>query len=716
MVLGMPLLARPKENGKQELLSNHCIRVAKKTAELFLEAGFNNEDLALTTGLFHDFGKLNPYYQKFAKTKDSNAYPPKLRQHTTLSTILLRNLSKLSKQQRSKAAICISAHHSSLRNEMSNQLGLTAEAEQHIKTEMIAALPKFINELYASDPITKRFVSGGRDIEFLTDRPVKAEGDGVSTFLECIFLFSSLLQADRGSFKEWETPLFRKKFDTINLIKSGGTLTLLSSFRNEFQRYIMENNQFNDRIMVLEAPTGIGKTKIFLDILNKLSKEEEFERVFYFSPLLALTEDFERNLRKVVKNDSDVLYYTYTYKGTFEDKKKSKETGGYEHPWDFRTESFNYPLIVTTTQRLLITLFSNYSRDKLKLLSLKHSVLVVDEVQTIPRSILPATIFMLERIAERTNSKLILVSATIPEELKRFPRIRTNSSLRDRYLKKINKKIEFVNKFDLSELNRDGKKLAMFNTRKGALAHSDDAQIYLTSGIKKVDRKKRLEQICSSKALVVSTQVIEAGVDISFDYMWREIAPLDNVIQAAGRLNREANNPHSKLEVFDNGNVAVPYGDLEFKLSRDYFLENPKTDLIAIYSYLTSSYYPALYERHMENKEKSEALLNYIKSLRFNRVWEEVRANFKETGQTIIIPPANLLEKIRKEATIKRIKFGKYAEYSANFPGSISHPQYKKAFNLLDPDLRDKGILIPMNGNIDELYDDYVGLDKWIKK
>ena len=139
--------------------------------------------------------------------------------------------------------------------------------------------------------------------------------------------------------------------------------------------------EFEDRLMVLKAPTGIGKTKIFLDIVSRLSKKRAFERVFYFSPLLALTEDFEAKLfgenegKSVIKQKDleKVLIYNHAFVGSLLQKTSGKsndeEEKGFRKTREyFEIESFNRELIVSTTQRLLMVLYSNGPADKEKLL------------------------------------------------------------------------------------------------------------------------------------------------------------------------------------------------------------------------------------------------------------------------------------------------------------------------------------------------------------
>ena len=229
-----------------------------------------------------------------------------------------------------------------------------------------------------------------------------------------------------------------------------------------FQEQLLSENKFEDKLAILKAPTGIGKTKIFLDIVNKAASNQRFERVFYFSPLLALTDDFEGKLFGTEKgasvlNQADaekVLVYNHAFTGSLLKKRQSKDSGVWldaeaDEPEFFKTkeyferESFNKQLIITTTQRLLMVLYSNEPADKEKLVSFKNSFLIIDEVQTIPKVLLPNLIALLKALTEKYNSKILLVSATIPDELQGIAKLVTPKEVEDKYLQMTAKRIEY---------------------------------------------------------------------------------------------------------------------------------------------------------------------------------------------------------------------------------------------------------------------------------
>ena len=144
-------------------------------------------------------------------------------------------------------------------------------------------------------------------------------------------------------------PAFDIDLNTGVLVRTGFPL---SEIRMSFQERLLRENKFEDKLAILKAPTGIGKTKIFLDIISKATGSQRFERVFYFSPLLALTDDFEgkplRQKGASVLNQADaekVLVYNHAFSGSLFKKRQSKDSGVWldaeaEDPEFFKTQEY----------------------------------------------------------------------------------------------------------------------------------------------------------------------------------------------------------------------------------------------------------------------------------------------------------------------------------------------------------------------------------------
>jgi len=734
-------LSHPVEENTS--LVEHSLKVAEKAKELISSTNFDKNvcDAAFYAGFLHDLGKLNPFYQNLFSTPcDKRSDVEKelgakyARMHSILSAWAASKLLSnriLTEQNINAVLVAIAAHHSGLKKLEQ----FDTEEQQHLKESkegMFKNLEEYFSEIKVYpcaseldfDKCMKKF---NRPIYF--DRYTAEKENALEDYLTVSCIFSALLQSDKGSFNPWKTPKFDLVLSTEKLVRKGSKL---SDLRTAFQTSVFSGNDFKGRILILKAPTGIGKTKIFLDLAVLLAKRENLERVFYFSPLLALTEDFENKLDSIIDKSAkkDVLVYNHLFSRTLAEKDEEKEATDYL-TWNFEAESFNKKMIVTTTQRLLITLYSNKAYDKIKLLSFKNSLLIVDEVQTIPKFLLPNLLSMLKKISERLNSKILLVSATIPDQLKGVQYININEKIAKEYLKKTRKEISFKNNFNVREIlpkpdtNILVNILVMVNTRRKACelyklisnGSTYPNVVYISSGIRKSDRTRIINHIKNEPGnIVVSTQVLEAGVDISFSKIYREVAPLDNIVQVLGRLNREMENKESsRMLVFKIDANNRPYSELEFRAS-EKILSDIK-DSCELYEKLPD-YYKDVLERNEENKEKADCFESLFQNCDYEKIWNTVNKDVLSEGweDTVFIPDKSTPWKELKRDLLRsrrKLNLQKWGGLTANLPIS---PFEQKIRNLFDDELFEKDILLPKEDCIDKIYDKNLGLDKWIQK
>jgi CRISPR-associated endonuclease/helicase Cas3 len=496
--------------------------------------------------------------------------------------------------------------------------------------------------------------------------------------------------------------------------------------------------------MVLEAPTGIGKTKILLDLIRKLTSSGDYERVFYFSPLLALTDDFENKLydakgRSVIRTEDvdSVLTYNHVYVGSLERKLLDEleiddvAEDYYKTQEYFESETFNQKLVITTTQRLLHVLYSNSVSNKIKLLSLKNSILVLDEVQTIPKFLLPNFISTISHIAEMMNSKILLVSATVPNQIKNtLSRMNCSQDITREYMRRTVKNIQYLDNFKIeleaSKFRKNERILMIANTRRKALHLFDslsklyDHAIYLSSGITKRNRRALFTQLRGAEpALVVSTQVMEAGVDVSFAKLYREVSPLDSVIQAMGRLNREAESSEpATMIVFKPPNADwKPYSELEYDESLEILRE--VTNSQELYDRLPE-YYAKIDEKNLKNRNLARELEDKIRKLEFDEVWDFIFKNVlsEDSRGSVLIPSTDEWTEVKEYYSRKggKPRIGRrnpYAELMAELPNT---PRELKIGDLFDQDLLKNDVLLPRRECINRLYDETTGLDALMRQ
>ena len=760
-------LARPRVNkGSQKIdnsgLLDHSMKVALRAREL--ASGMGIEDSAFYSGLLHDLGKLNPYYQLLFSSDPSKQQAVKkqldrdyLRAHAIFSALAaydLANIASIPRLVQKQILFAVAGHHSKL-----TQFHRSLEFCDRDKLRFERSFKgTYDNLVHFRENVTEIEQFKGLDWDECLEnfkeqiRPMN-EGNfsgikSIEDFLGFSSVFSALIQADRGSFFEkFPQPAFGINLNTGVLVRTGSPL---SEIRMNFQNTLLRENKFQDKLAILKAPTGIGKTKIFLDIVNKISGFPRFERVFYFSPLLALTDDFEgklfgseNDLSVLSQADAEhVLVYNHAFTGSLLKKRQSRDSGSWldaeaDNPEFFKTqeyferESFNKQLIITTTQRLLMVLYSNEPADKEKLISFKNSFLIIDEVQTIPKVLLPNLLSLLKALTEKYNSRILLVSATIPDELQGLPKLATPEGLEKRYLQMTVKRIEYQDvlnvNHEFSLFRNDERALFMFNTRRKALGFFEKVlmlkpdALYLSSGIKKCARSQIIQKSLSKKtpATVVSTQVLEAGVDVSFSRMYREMAPLDNIVQAMGRLNREGERSEPVLTVFRDDGDYKPYSQLEVEESVNLIPRLHSS--MDLYDALPG-YYKKVSAENLGNKNLTKELDNKMRNLDFDGVWDFIKGHAlpAELGDSILVPNSEEWVEVKDQflssdsAKGRGKLYTRYAELMAQLPGFLEKIGGLDA--LLDEELLERGVLMPKKENLDMVYDPKVGLDKWVKK
>jgi CRISPR-associated endonuclease/helicase Cas3 len=731
-------LSHPIEEPKHSLLK-HSIAVAERTKELLSYTKFQNSELGFFSGLLHDMGKLNPYYQILFETdklhrdevnkelteKYSDVHSPY--SAWIASKLLGKIQGPIDYVALDKVITLIYGHHSRLHRSIGDRPFIKSEKFKDTQKEMFANLEKFshvssINQAFRSlqwDMCLTRFLD---PIGFEVEVSPKSN-DAVNDFLELSVAFSCLLQADRGSFLDQNFSKFNVGIDTSKLINIGSKL---SPIRNIIQKELLSGFEF-EPVVIISAPTGSGKTKVFLDLINSYkSKYENLERIFYFSPLLALTEDFERKLTNTVSDTDEVLIYNHLFSGSIEEKRSFESGQVYDSQWIFENESFNRPFIITTTQRLLITIFSNKQADKLKLASFRNSLLIIDEVQTIPKYILKSLVHILNSMDQFLGTRTLLVSATIPYELHALPQNQPSKETFRSYLDLTKKQVSFQ-RWSLDDIKK-GKTLVMANTRRKAANIFQDINtrfpgtLYLSSGIRKRDKIKTLSQIHENEQsniqfILVSTQVVEAGVDLSFSHIFREKAPLDSIIQVMGRLNREGeDDDQSRLILYEYDHKYQPYSKLELDESEKILkMARNSTDL---YSSL-AQYYKSVSEKNKLYKDHARQLDGLIARLDFDGIWDFINSHvldntLENERDTVLIPDIHEWDKIKEllmKTKLSKTDYRTFSNISASLPKRVYDLDIQDYF---DVDVLEKNILLPKKEHLNDVYDGVLGTDKWL--
>ncbi len=418
--------------------------------------------------------------------------------------------------------------------------------------------------------------------------------NSIETYFFLKEVFSKLIFADkfeaifRGVYCEDTPPDWEIfKASLIQLIES--KRNTMTAIRNEARNEIIKNYFSNKtkRIFIIEAPTGIGKTFSALHLALEIAAGKKKKKIITALPMTSIIDQTFNVYLNVIDEKHLLKYHHLTHSKNYVDsyQESMDEAQKYRQKNDFLAMSWAHDsVIVTTFNQLFNAFYSNRNRDLIKFWGLRDSVIILDEIQAIPRILLQDISKTISFLATEFNIDFILMSATIPEIKHFIGREITAELLDNRYFAMdfnnrytlclradIDDEVKLIDEI-LKEYDCHNSILCVVNTKKLSLKifrflekHILSDQLFLlnTNFIPK-QRKKIIEDIKArlkdnQKTVLVSTQVIEAGVDLDFDYGIREFAPLYSIIQTAGRINREGLKTNSTLTITEQISRRGPY-------------------------------------------------------------------------------------------------------------------------------------------------------------
>ena len=468
--------------------------------------------------------------------------------------------------------------------------------------------------------------------------------------LESFFIFkkrySRLILADKfeAIFSESYQNLAALNAEKIDLyidrIKSLIADKKQDDYKDKAREIIFKNFNSNKdkKTFLIKAPTGIGKTFLALNLALEIARDGNKRRIITAIPFTSIIDQTHAEYQKIIA-DQDVLKYHHltSYKSQNDDEQEQFMQKV------FLADVWHENFIVTTFNQLFFTFFSNHNKDNLKLETLRDSVVIIDEIQNIPRVLLKSIAAAFNEFSKRYDIHFIIMSATMPHiaaELESF------TELSEPILYKREKdRYEIVYEPDIKGLDdlvneilkhQDESALCVVNTISKAkklyeaLKNSGKRSVYLLTThqiplhrVQIIDEiKEKLEG--GEKITLVATQLIEAGVDLSFDVGFREFAPIGAIIQAAGRVNRNAaSSKPAKVVVFHYlDGKPFPYHDID--------LQEDKVKEILARSIKESEIYQILESYFQSTKDETTSidLLSLAKELKFQTLFDKFNANF----------------------------------------------------------------------------------------
>jgi CRISPR-associated endonuclease/helicase Cas3 len=496
------------------------------------------------------------------------------------------------------------------------------------------------------------------------------------------FLFSNLIDNDKisaaGLVKELTgkvTPPLIDKFKEDNFKSKPYVINLLREDLYQATKKNSETCNLTNHIFTITAPTGSGKTLSALEsaLIFKTRVESETglkSRIVYAMPFITLLNQNYSVAKNILANiegfSGNEQQFIISHHHLSEIEWKSNNTTYSMDEALLLVESWNSTLIVTTFVQLFETLMGNKNRALKKLHNLTNSIIIIDEIQSIKVDMWETIRRIFDIYSLKFNIYFIIMSATMPKITTSSIELSGIEEDVAKRFEKLNRTVIHVNlnavsidelMRDVLSRNRDKSILFMFNTIKSSidaynycLANLDALGLvrppfYISGNLIPIHREKVLQDISESlkteNSIVIGTQIFEAGVDIDFDIVVRDICPIDSVIQSSGRANRNGIKERGELILVDISKDKSKtgfysrqvYGDIHTDVSLKILMQHNEKDIEEKdFRELVKSYYEELMERY----PSGEVFISALENLRFGTKKEKKKDEIYVSDFSII--------------------------------------------------------------------------------
>ena len=575
-----------KVDGKKyiQTVEEHCRGVAEIAAELLRDIGL--EKTAYLAGVLHDLGKFSENFKNYIeKAADGEKVQRGSVNHTFAGVRFL--LEKHSDEQLSGfsdivleiLAYAVGAHHGLFDCvDDNNNNGFTKRIQKE-GIDYLNAAQEFLKICCSKQDIEdllkqseKEFLPVFNEIEKLADNAdAKIQNTQITFYIGFLarLILSAIIEADRSDTSQFMNGYSEKTVKNIseiwiNCIKNVeqklSTMPLdkpINKTRAQISALCAEAGNLESGIYRLNLPTGAGKTLTSLRYALHHALAHNKKRIIFTMPLLSIIEQNAGIIHDYIGNEELILEHHSNIVETDENDELDKR--------ELLVESWDVPIIITTMVQLLNTLFAGKTSNIRRMQALCNSIIVIDEVQTVPDKMLSLFNLALNFLAKICNATIILCSATQPcFEKTMYPLDKSVKDLitltkeQETVFKRV--RLEYKGEMDCEELadfaagilEENNSLLLVCNTKNEAAVMfnllcskiKDVKAFHISAGMCTAHRKETIKEMQEAlenkqqKVLCVSTQVIEAGVDVSFARVIRLLAGMDNIVQATGRENR----------------------------------------------------------------------------------------------------------------------------------------------------------------------------------
>ena len=687
----MEYIAHLNEERTQTLKDHLC-----GTAELagYFAGRFGKADWGYACGMLHDIGKYSLAFQDKIKNNSNRQVD-----HSTAGAKACFEKGGMY----SFMSYCIAGHHSGLPDYGSSSDPGNAPTLQGRKKKHIEDCDAYKSEIHIPE------------IKTLPFDPKHSPDPDFSLSVFIRMLYSCLVDADfldtEYFMKEGRTQRETGEEPSVLLEKlekhvAGWLLNedteTVNGRRTEILRHCFEWGHKERGIFQLTVPTGGGKTIASLAFALQHAVENQMDRVIYVIPYTSIIEQNAAVFRKIL-GEQNVLenHYNVDYESTEELK-----------PMQLASENWDKPVVVTTNVQFFESLFANKSSKCRKLHNIANSVIIFDEAQMLPTDYLKPCIAVMEELAANFDSSIVLCTATQPALSPFFQREMPVTELCPRVEEQFRffERVTFQNVGTISEdeliekLQKEEQALCIVNTKKRAQRlyqkMKGEGVFHLSTAMYPKHRRRVLDKIRrlvkdGKRCILISTSLVEAGVDLDFCTVYRQLAGVDSMIQAAGRCNREgkraAQDSFAYLFQFEEKEY-VPGQQLQIDVSKMLLSEGE--DISSLHR--IEKYFEALYHFRGESLDKKK-IFEEFKDKRYN--FAKAAKEFKlieENTLTVFISREEDAEEL-----LWQIKHQGYTKSGMRKAGQYCVQLYENDIEKL----RGAGMLRQVPGGIENFYE-----------
>lgn len=675
-----------------DTVADHLRSVAKRAAEF--ASVFGAADEARLAGLLHDLGKYGELFQMRLRDQaehidhwSAGAWQSLQFRHTGIA-----------------AALAVQGHHIGL--QMADKAALAAL--NPAKWDPMMHNQRRLSEVDA-DVLLRRLQSDDLMLAAPTSSLYDYNDKKITAMLDVRMLFSALVDADFieteahfnavDNAKSYRTnsPALepRRALELLlvhleKLAKGSDAAEMVNSVRADLLKACLDAATQVQGAFTLTAPTGSGKTLAMLAFALKHAAEHNLRRVVLVIPYLNIIDQTAKVYRDIlvpVFGDSYVLEQ-HSLAGTRGDDEVQDVE---EDRHRALSENWDAPIVVTTSVQILESLFANRASACCKLHRLAQSVILFDEVQTLPATLAIPTLAALSHLTERYRATVVFATATQPAFGSLHDKVKEYCHCGWKPTEIIPAKLKLFNRTRRTKINwmsLDSQKswdeiaamligedcrqvLCVVNLKRHALllfhklkegGMPVDELFHLSTSMCPAHRKLVLDEVrrrldAAEPCRLISTQCVEAGVDVDFPVAVRAWGPLDSIAQVSGRCNRNGRHKSGFVHVFVPEDDAYPPGGYRQAASVARVLFKSRSDELDLDDpALFVEYYRQLYAI-VRPEDRNQALLDAIKRQDFVMVAQLYRL-IPDATINVLVPYnldayQKLTEKVRHDG-IKR--------------------------------------------------------------